>query len=189
MQETQIGSLVQEDFPHATEQLSPCTTAIEPVLQSRRAATTESTCCSYGNLHTLKPMLCNKRSHHNEKPVHHNQRVAPALNNQRKAFAATKTQQSQKNEINLKKNFFKSLSLVFRAGSAFLGCTMVELTTSFTAKVIQAQPRILFQRRDFKTFQNGNYSLKSKAYFNLFQICRDKLLSTLFMKSHKNMKK
>ena len=40
-------------IPHATGQLS------------LKAATTEA--------HTpLEPILCNKRSHHNEKPVHHN---------------------------------------------------------------------------------------------------------------------
>ena len=30
---------------------------------------------------TLEPMHCNKRSHHNEKPVRHNRRVAPAQHN------------------------------------------------------------------------------------------------------------
>ena len=37
-------------IPHATEQLSPCATT-EPV--------------------NLEPVLCSKRSHHNEKPSHH----------------------------------------------------------------------------------------------------------------------
>ena len=64
--------LVREDFPHATEQLSPCALTIEPVLQSWRAATPESMCRDYGNPHTLKPMLRNKRGHHKEKPVHRN---------------------------------------------------------------------------------------------------------------------
>ena len=35
--------------------------------------------CAYWSLPALKPMLCNKRSHHNEKPVHCNWRVALAL--------------------------------------------------------------------------------------------------------------
>ena len=39
-------------IPHVVEQLSPCTTATEPV--------------------HLEPTLHNKRSHRNEKPVHHN---------------------------------------------------------------------------------------------------------------------
>ena len=34
-------------MPHALEQLSPCTTAVEPVLQSLGAATTEPTCHNY----------------------------------------------------------------------------------------------------------------------------------------------
>ena len=47
---TQVGSLIQK-IPHAVEQLSPC------------ARTAEPTC--------LEPVLHNKRSHHNEKSVHH----------------------------------------------------------------------------------------------------------------------
>ena len=42
--------------PHAAEQLSPCTTTTEPVLQSPGVATTEFI------LSILKPMLLNKRA-------------------------------------------------------------------------------------------------------------------------------
>ena len=57
----------------ASEQLSPCATAVElalyraqePQLLSTRAATTEG-------LAPLEPVLHNKRSHLNEKPTHHN---------------------------------------------------------------------------------------------------------------------
>ena len=45
-----------------------------PQLLSPRAAATEPTCCNYGSPSTLKPLLCNKRSHHNKKPTHHNKR-------------------------------------------------------------------------------------------------------------------
>ena len=38
-----------EKIPHAMEQLSPCATTLEPVLQSPETATTESRCCSYGS--------------------------------------------------------------------------------------------------------------------------------------------
>ena len=38
----------------------------------------EPTNCNYGSPHALQPMLCNKRSHSNEKPVHRNWRGAPA---------------------------------------------------------------------------------------------------------------
>jgi len=48
-------------IPHAAEQLSLCTMTTEPVVQSARVATSEA----------LEPMLCNKRSHCNEKPEHH----------------------------------------------------------------------------------------------------------------------
>ena len=54
-------------FPHATEQLSPCSTTTEPMLQSQGAATTEA--------HAIKPVLHN-RSHCSKKPAHHNWRVA-----------------------------------------------------------------------------------------------------------------
>ena len=40
---------------------------------------------------TTEAALCNQRSHHNDKPVHRNQRVAPACLNWRKAHATTKT--------------------------------------------------------------------------------------------------
>ena len=54
--------------PHAVKQLSPCTTTTQHywtcVLQPRR--------CDYGSLCALESVLCNKKSHHNEKPVHCN---------------------------------------------------------------------------------------------------------------------
>ena len=49
MQETQVGSLVWKDSP-AMGQLSPWATTTEPV--------------------HLEPVFFNKRSHHNEKPMH-----------------------------------------------------------------------------------------------------------------------
>ena len=52
-------------IPHATEQLSLCTTTTEPALKIPRATTIEPT--------HLGPVLCNKRSHLSEKPVHHNE--------------------------------------------------------------------------------------------------------------------
>ena len=58
MQGTQVRSM---KFLHAVRQLAPC------------AATTEPMC--------LEPMLCNKKSHHNEKPMHRNYGVAPAFCN------------------------------------------------------------------------------------------------------------
>ena len=51
MQETQVPHLVQED--------STCCRAIKPVHNLLKSACPE-------------PKLCNKRSHLNEKPTHHN---------------------------------------------------------------------------------------------------------------------
>ena len=59
--ETWVLSLISED-PNAVEQLSPCTTATEPELKSPGAATTEI---------PLAPVVCNKRSHCNEKSAYH----------------------------------------------------------------------------------------------------------------------
>ena len=43
-----MGSILgPRKIPHATEQLSPCATAPEPVLQSPRATTTEPVCRNY----------------------------------------------------------------------------------------------------------------------------------------------
>ena len=52
-------------IPHAMEQLSQCATTAEPMY------------CSYWNLHAPDPMLCEKRSHCNEKSVQRNSRAAP----------------------------------------------------------------------------------------------------------------
>ena len=55
-------------IPHAKEQLSPCPTAIEPVL-SLGTTTTAPVHCNYGGPNTLGPMSHSERSH-NEKPKH-----------------------------------------------------------------------------------------------------------------------
>ena len=60
-------------IPHASEQLSPCATSIEPPFQSPETATTEA--------HPLEPVLRNKRSPCNGKPAHRNSRVSPAFCN------------------------------------------------------------------------------------------------------------
>ena len=57
-------------IPHHAEQLSPRGTTTEPTLQGPRATTTEL-------------VLRNKRSHHNEKPTHHNQEQSPTHHKQR----------------------------------------------------------------------------------------------------------
>ena len=63
-----------EMIPHATEQLSPCATTAEPLLQGLQATTTEA--LEPYHLHTallkpmcLEPVFHNKRSHCSEKPM------------------------------------------------------------------------------------------------------------------------
>ena len=56
---------------------------------SLRARTTEA--CVY-----LEPVLHSKRSHHSEKPTHHNWRTDPAHRNWKEACALVKTQHSHK---------------------------------------------------------------------------------------------
>ena len=69
-------------IPRALEQPSPWATTTKPVFWSPGARTAEAW------------TLSRKRSHH-KKPVRRSWRVAPALDNWRKARAAEKTQNSQ----------------------------------------------------------------------------------------------
>ena len=78
-------------IPHAKGQLSLW------------AATPEPTCSSYWSLRSREPMLCRKRSHHNEKPMHCNWRAAPALRNWRKACASQQRPSKAKNKVIKKK--------------------------------------------------------------------------------------
>ena len=48
-------------IPQAKEQLSPCTTTVEPVLWSPGATTTEPTCCNHWGLSAIEPVLHSKR--------------------------------------------------------------------------------------------------------------------------------
>ena len=57
-------------IPHAMEQPSLWATAIEPVLKSLGAPTTEPMCCNCWSLWARKPELHSKRNHCNQKPVH-----------------------------------------------------------------------------------------------------------------------
>ena len=58
-------------IPHAMKQLGPCNIILEPM-------------CPRGRPWWLRwPMLCNNRTHCNEKPAHHSQRVALAHRNYR----------------------------------------------------------------------------------------------------------
>ena len=59
-------------IPHAAEQLSLCTTTIEPVLWSLGAATTEPMCHNYWSPCSLEPLLSKKRRNCSEKTAHHN---------------------------------------------------------------------------------------------------------------------
>ena len=63
-------------IPHAAEQLGPCATAAEPVC--------------------LELVLCSKRGHCSERPVHRNGEWSPLATTREGPCAATKTQRSQK---------------------------------------------------------------------------------------------
>ena len=79
IQETQVQSCSGR-IPRAVEHLSSCATTIELGLESWGTATTEPI-YHYWSLHALEPVLHNKRSQRNEKPSHHNWRVAPSWGN------------------------------------------------------------------------------------------------------------
>ena len=82
-------------IPCASEQLSPCATASEPVLWSPGAATTESSGHACWSLHALEPVSCSKGAatvgslHTHPEGDHHSPQLGEAR-------AATKTQHNQK---------------------------------------------------------------------------------------------
>ena len=95
MQETWVWSLIRED--------PTCHGATKPMCHTYSACAlvpgdpaTEPMCSNCWSPQCPEPVLCNKRSHHIERPVHHKWGVAPAHRHWRKAYAATKTQHSQK---------------------------------------------------------------------------------------------
>ena len=73
MQEAQDQSLVPED--------PTCCMATESVCCSFCACALEPGSCSYRSPHALQNMLCNKRSHCNEKPIRRNCRGASTYHN------------------------------------------------------------------------------------------------------------
>ena len=95
MQETWVQSLMGEE--------STCCRATMPLGHDYWACAVEPHSHNNWSQCTLEPVLCNRRSHHNEKPGTET-RVAPALPNYRQAWTAPKTQHSQKliliNKIN-----------------------------------------------------------------------------------------
>ena len=87
--ETWVRSLIQED-PMSTEQQSPRTRTTEPTQQSPRIQLLSPRTATAEAPRNLEPVLHNKRSPHNEKPVQRNYRVSPTHHNQRKARTTTK---------------------------------------------------------------------------------------------------
>ena len=77
------------------EQLNPCATPIQPVLWCQETQLLNP-CAATAGAHSAQSLCSATRSHHIERPVHHKWGVAPAHRHWRKAYAATKTQHSQK---------------------------------------------------------------------------------------------
>ena len=103
MQGTRVPALVRED--------PTCHGATKPVAPQQEKPTNNYWACAREPVsHSywahepqllkparLEPVLRNKRSHHNKKPVHHNEEEWPTLAATRESpRAATKTQRSQK---------------------------------------------------------------------------------------------
>ena len=78
MQETEVQSLVWED--------TTCCRAAEPISQNH-------------GLSALEPVVCNKRTHCNEKPAHHNQ-SRPLLSTAREKPAQQQGPSAAKNTSN-----------------------------------------------------------------------------------------
>ena len=77
MQGTWVRSLVRELDP-------TCRGATQPAYYN------------YQSLHTLEPVLHNRRSHLNEKPAHHSYSIALLTTTRESPCAATKTSHNQK---------------------------------------------------------------------------------------------
>ena len=60
------------NIPHTLEQLSPCVTTIESMLQSLGTTTTQPMHCNHWSPWALELILCNKRSYLNKKSTHCN---------------------------------------------------------------------------------------------------------------------
>ena len=95
----QIQSVVQEDPTWLG--------TTKPQGHNYWACTVEPRSHNYKSLRALVPMLCNKRSHLNEKPVHHNNEYPLFMTTRKSPWAAMKTQHSQyffkKKKLQLKK--------------------------------------------------------------------------------------
>ena len=101
-QGTLVRALVQED--------PTCHGATKPVCHNYWACALEPVSHNYWahkpqllKLVRLEPVLHNKRSHCNEKPVHHNEEQPPLTTTRESPHAATKTQRSQEYINKLKK--------------------------------------------------------------------------------------
>ena len=95
MQGTRVRALVREE--------PTCCGATNPVRHNYWVCALEPASHNYWARvpQLLKPMrqepvLCNKRSHHDEKPMHHNKEEPPLAATRESLRAATKTQCSQK---------------------------------------------------------------------------------------------
>ena len=95
MQGTWVRALVPED--------PTCHRATKPVSHNYQACALEPMSPNYWSLRALEPVLCNKRSHHNEKPVHCSEEKPRLAATSKSPRAATKTQCSQKIKINKSK--------------------------------------------------------------------------------------
>ena len=71
-------------IPRAAKQLSPCT------------ATTKPLSCILKPM-CLEPVLCNKRSHHDEKPTHCSEEEPPVAATRESPHTATKTSRAKNN--------------------------------------------------------------------------------------------
>ena len=96
MQGTGVRTLVQEDptCRGATKPMSHNYWSHVLQLLSPRAATTEAA--------HLEPVLCNNRSHHNEKNMHRNEEQPWLAATRESPCTATETQCSQKLKLKLK---------------------------------------------------------------------------------------
>ena len=118
MQGTWVRVLVQED--------TTCRGATKPVRHNYWACALEPVSHNYWarmpqllKPTRLEPVLRNKRSHRNEKPVHRNQEQSPLATTRESPRAATKTQCSQKKKKRIKGTAFSPSYSLYLESSSF----------------------------------------------------------------------
>ena len=148
------------NWTHAPQRLSLCPGACEPQLLSLRV---------------LEPVLCNKRSHGNEKLAHGQQRGAPSSPQSEKAHGATRPSRAKNKTIKL--NFKNTTRVYYNKSIKFWTLESLKLFNIFVSnmwfkKVIQVLGRRATERKSnhISNFCNLKKKFLPHSFFFFFCI-------------------